>query len=295
MHFVFGKKRATSNDPLGEDRRVSREEESLFRLCLESYAQDKEERECLQRLHLFCMRNDIRLSDHLIFRFACCHEFEYRTARKALLANYNRPYISVALDDRISAFLQDTLCFYPLPGLRSKFGNSRVLFFRSPRYVPSPDNQKVCLESLNYVVHSMCEDEEECRNGITIVSYLEGFGMKNHDPDLGDETMRIFNGTSVPIKVNEILLVDAPKVVSRVLKLTRTFMTKSLRKKIKIIKSADLGEYLMDGFEEFLPNEMEAGWKNGAEIVEDFVDQKRFNESKDFDSADLVTTLEMYY
>lgn len=287
--IIFGQKRATSPDPLGEDGQLSLEVEAAFRQFLEPYAKTKEERDCLRRLLIHCVRNGIHVSYHLLFRFACCNSFEYAPAKKALLSNYDHPYMSIRMDQRIAAFLQETQMFYPLHGLKSKVGNSQVLYFQSSKYVPKRETNQACLDSFSYTLQCMNENEAECRNGITIINYLKGYGLKNHDTELGDAMVRIMTGSIIPLKVNTVLLVDAPKIFSQALKLSKTFMTQSLRKKLKIVKTKDLGDYLMPGYQEHLPNEMAIGWRDGAEVVEDFVDQKRFEESMPFGGGGLST------
>lgn len=91
--------------------------------------------------------------------------------------------------------------------------------------------------------------------------------------------MHLIDGNTIPIRINEILSVDAPKVYSKIMKMSKPLMTKSFAEKFKVIKSRDLGEYLMEDFEKYLPDDIYVGgWRSGEEIMEDFIDQSRFDE-----------------
>ena len=120
--------------------------------------------------------------------------------------------------------------------------------------------------------------EEEGWNGVTILSYLKGYGLKNHQHDPENRLVHMIDGNIIPIRIAQILSVDANKIYSKIMKMSKPLMTKSFAEKFQVIKTKDLGEYLMEGYEQFLPDEIEGGWRSAEEIVEDFCDERRYKE-----------------
>ena len=149
MFLTSNKKTAPSNpELLGDDVRMSPEQETCFSNDLAHYAKSKDERYCLMKLYLFCNESNIHLDPHLLFRFACGHNFDFRKAKKAILKNHNHPWLNVKMDDKITAYMQNLIAF-PLPGLKSKQGNSKVIFVRSSRFEPGgPETAELFLASL---------------------------------------------------------------------------------------------------------------------------------------------------
>ena len=54
--------------------------------------------------------------------------------------------------------------------------------------------------------------------------------------------------------------------------------SRSFAKKVHMINESRLSEFLMDGYEQYLPDEFANGWKDTDEIMEDLVDLKQYED-----------------
>lgn len=103
-----------------EETFLSPEEEKCFMNDLGHYAKNKGERECLKKLYLFCQQNDIPIPSQLLFRFGCCHDFNYEKAKKTIEENHNHRYFSVKMDDELAEYMHENLVVLPLQGAQSQ-------------------------------------------------------------------------------------------------------------------------------------------------------------------------------
>lgn len=88
--------------------------------------------------------------------------------------------------------------------------------------------------------------------------------------------MEALQGKMVPTKVELFLIVNPPKWFGKIFKIMKPMLSKSFSKKTHIIQDDQLGEFLMEGYERHLPDEFQMGLVRSEEILEDYVDLKRY-------------------
>ncbi|CAJ1937912.1 unnamed protein product [Cylindrotheca closterium] len=229
----------------------------------------------LLQLREFCNLFHINLTEMQIYRYACFHEFDYDPARKAIEKSYDSPYLSLRMSGRMVDQFQ-TRAMLPLHGLRSK-QRSQVIYMHAKRHLHTKENSKLFIDSLYYLLNDMSRTQDDCRNGVCVVVNMKGYGMKNYDLDTVIQAAKAAEGSMIPTRFTDVLFVDAPKVFMNGWKLLRPMLAPWLARKVHFIKPDKLDMFLMEGYEEFLPQEL-GGWKNSTELVEDYVDKKIYEE-----------------
>lgn len=224
------------------------------------------EKECLKRL-----KKDINISEHVIFRFACYHHFDYDEAFKDLQNAHKNRRLNLRMDeDMIQQFETKTL--FPLPGLKTR-RNCDVIYMKQSRYCPHEMKHSL-IDSLCYLLNDMSRTKEQCRNGVAMIVNMEDWTMKNFSYDCSHLL------TLVPTKVDLFLIVNAPPGFSNIWKLMKPMFSLIFAKKVHMIKEARLKAFLMDGYEQYLPDEFANGWKDTNELVEDLIDLKQYEDDQ---------------
>lgn len=165
--------------------------------------------------------------------------------------------------------MKQAMTIFPLPGLKSVMG-SNVLYWRPSRYFPSRERNRLLIENMCYVLNDMSQSIEECQNGILMIVNMDGYSMKNFHKDTQKKLAKITEGHVVPTHLIQILIVNPSTIFEVVVPAFSAFFSR----RIKIIKSAKIGSYLMEGYEPYLPDEFLSGGKNTAALVEDYVNAK---------------------
>lgn len=240
----------------------------------------KKEIKCIQDLRVFCETSNIPLSDETIFRYACFHSFNVKKAKGAIEHGRDQQHY---LDLRMEGKLEEQFysrALFPLPGLKTKKGKPSVFYMRPSRYFPETTDTKSIIENLCYVLNDMSNTEDKCRNGVAFIANMKGWTMQNFSIDYCMQFMHALQGQIVPTRVNLFLIVNPPSWFGKVWKMMRPMLSRSFSRKIHIIGQDKLSDYLEKGYQTFLPDELCAGWKNTAELVEDFVDQKSYEDEE---------------
>lgn len=76
-------------------------------------------------------------------------------------------------------------------------------------------------------------------------------------------------------------IVNPPSWFGKIWKIMRAMLVPSFRRKVKVIKEAMLSEYLMSGYEEFLPNDFMSGKVDTKALAQDFVTYRQYVERSD--------------
>lgn len=240
--------------------------------------QKKAEELCIKELKEFCQLFGIRLSDIQIFRYALCHDFKYEAASKAIEKTYDSPFMHLKMTHTLARQFRKAVMM-PLPGLRTKT-NSQVLYMRGSRHITAGDKSKHLINNLYYLLNDLSRTREDVRNGVAIIANFKDYGMKNYDWEVTKEGVKAFEGRLVPTHVTDLIFVDAPKPYIAGWKLLRPVLAPWMAEKVHFIKADKLGTYLVEGYEQLLPDDLEGGWKNTQELVDDYIDLKKYDEKK---------------
>jgi len=239
-----------------------------------------EEVGCLKKLRAFCLDSNRFVSNHLLVRYAVYYNFNFEKAKAAITKGYTYSYLYLELEADLLRFIMRNKVFFPLPGLKSKNTGSDVFYMRPSRYEPSALNNSCLLDNLCYVLNDMSRTVEQCRNGVVMLVNMDGYTMKNFHGETQLKMARITEGLVVPTRLVEILIVNPPKFFSRLWKMVKPAFSSSLRRRIKIISDDKLGNFLMDGYEKYFPDEFLNGLVRTSEIVDDFIDLKLYEEEQ---------------
>lgn len=244
------------------------------------------EYDCVEGLEAFCKSEDISFSEEMIYRFAAFHSFNFESTQEAIDENRTNHYLNLKISRSLERQFRKCMVV-PLPDLKTRKGNSDVLYLRPSRYVPgggSSNTMPTIVETICYALNDMSNTKEKCLNGIAVVANMNEYEENNFDNDYWLQVIQILDGNLVPTRVSMLLLVNPPSwFQSKVWKqVTKPMLTESFVKRVHLVQSEKLGAYLMEGYEEFLPDDL--GWKKTEEVVEDFVDLKAFQEARNIKS-----------
>eukprot|EP00526_Cylindrotheca_closterium_P016918 CAMPEP_0113603386 /NCGR_PEP_ID=MMETSP0017_2-20120614/1250_1 /TAXON_ID=2856 /ORGANISM="Cylindrotheca closterium" /LENGTH=312 /DNA_ID=CAMNT_0000511773 /DNA_START=176 /DNA_END=1114 /DNA_ORIENTATION=- /assembly_acc=CAM_ASM_000147 len=235
---------------------------------------------CMNELRKYCVEQRIEMSEPRLFRFANFHRFHLDKVKDALDENRDNAFMDLQMrSDMKGQFV--TKLLFPLSGLRTKKNNSQVIYSNPSRCNKEKDDMTKVLESLCYVMNDFSQTEQQCRDGIALVSNLEDFKMEHFDPQEWHQFLLALQGTLVPTKVTTVLLVNPPSWFKQdVYKKMRSSMPAHFRRNVHIITSDKLEDYLMEDYRAYLPTEMGQGYRLADEIIEDYVDLKAFEDKQ---------------
>lgn len=238
------------------------------------------EEDCMTGLRQYVAQEGIQMSEQRLFRFANFHNFDLEKTKEAVDENRDNAFLDLEMHGELRGQLVNKMLF-PLPGLRTKKNKSQVIYGRPSRTNPEDDNMTNVLQSLCYVMNDFSQTEQQCRDGVALVTNLAGFKREHFDEMEWRQFILALQGTLVPTKVNTILLVDAPAWFKQeVWRKMRSSMPYQFRRNVHIISSDKLGDYLMEDYQAYLPHEIAHGFRSGTEIIEDYIDLKSYEDKQ---------------
>lgn len=245
-----------------------------------SSTQDHSAAECLIELKEFFSSpsSPFSVSDAEIFRFACYHNFQNKEALKDVHQKHDSRHMNL----RMSGFLLrqfQTGTLFPLPGLKTRNKKQDVFYMRPSRYVPSEMKTSTIIDNLCYVLNELSRTTSQCQNGVAFIANMNDWTMKNFSHDYCFQFMQALQGKMVPTKVELFLIVNPPRWFGKVWVIMKPMLSKSFAKKIHMIKEERLEEFLMNGYEQYIPDEFTAGLRITEEITDDFIDLRRYEET----------------
>ena len=172
---------------------------------------------------------------------------------------------------------------FQVPGLKSQ-GGYDMFYMRPSRYVPKETSTKAIIENLAYVMNCMLEKESSCRDGIGFLACMDDWKMRNFEVNYCYQFMMTLQGYIIPVRVQLFLIVNPPSWFGAIWKIMKPMLVPSFRKKVKMIHESLLPKYLQEGFESFLPDDMESGTVDTEAIVKDFVAFRKHTERSRYDS-----------
>lgn len=239
------------------------------------------EKETMAGLRQYCAEEGIQMSEQRLFRFANFYNFNLEKAKDAVDENRDNAFLDLEMHGELRDQFVNKMLF-PLPGLRTKKYKSQVIYGRPSRGKPDEDNMTNILQALCYVMNDYSQTEQQCRDGVALVTNLEGFTMEHFDPVEWHQFLLALQGTLVPTKVTSILIVNAPSwFQANIWKKMKSSMPLRFRRNVHIISSMDkLGDYLMEDYRAYLPHELDHGYRSASEVIEDYIDLKAFEDQQ---------------
>lgn len=171
------------------------------------------------------------------------------------------------------------------------------------------DSVRGIIDNLIYVINCMSEKEQNSKNGIGFLACMNDWTMGNFDTNYCYQFMMGLQSVIVPVAVELFLIVNVSSFVAycyfprfitilgkhlmfffsflqkppswfgKIWKIMRPMLKPSFRKKVKVINESLLDEYLMVGYQHYLPDDLSCGTVNTFQLARDFVAYRRHAES----------------
>jgi len=212
--------------------------------------------------------------DAMLLRFARCspgpEKFNVEAAWK-VMRKYDGRYLTLTSAD-LEEQLRTRTLFVP-PGLTSRDGHP-CFYMRPSRYFPGATPTATVVDNLAYCMGTLTEREKACAEGIGFVANMDGWTLANFSTSYCLGFMKMLQGR-IPARVRLFLIVNPPSWFGKIWAVMKPMLAKDFRKKVHMIPAAELGRFLADGYERYLPDELEGGEADAGKIVEDFIAFRR--------------------
>merc|ERR1711862_412624 len=123
----------------------------------------------------------------------------------------------------------------------------------------------------------MVEKEKPCTEGIGFVANMDDWTFSNFSTSYCLNFMKLLQGR-VPVRVRLFLIVDPPSWFGKIWSIMKRMLAEDFRKKVHMISSDRLGEFLEEGYEKYLPDDIKGGKSETEAMVSDFVTYRKFVE-----------------
>jgi len=242
----------------------------------------KEERVCLDDLKDRWNKTGHKheYSDKMILRFARCspglEKFNAKAAFK-VMESFDPRFLSLTAQTMESQLCTKTL--FVLPELKSIDGHD-VFYMKPARYFPKQTRTATIIDNLVYCMQTMAETKEKsCEEGIAFLANMDDWSFTNFSVSYCQQFMLALQGR-VPIRVRMFLIVNPPSWFGSIWSIMKGMLSDDFRKKVAIIPESDLGTYLASGYEKSLPDDMKSGEANTDDIIDDFIDYRKYVEGR---------------
>ena len=160
---------------------------------------------------------------------------------------------------------------FPVPGLFTK--NQLEAFYMKPsRHLPRTTPTRAVIKELAYIMNTMLEKESNCTNGIAFTANMNDWEFGKHfETSYCSHFMKMLQGERIPVRVELFLIVNPKPWFKYVWNIMRPMLSDEFRAKVHMISESLLVEYLANGYEQYLPDEMESGEVPTSSIVQNFV------------------------
>merc|ERR1712125_313000 len=108
--------------------------------------------------------------------------------------------------------------------------------------------------------------EKSATEGIAFLANMNDWTFTKFSVSYCYEFMMMLQGR-VPVRVRLFLIMNP-------------MLAADFRKKVHIIPEAKLGEFLMDGYEDYLPDDFKSGKASTDDMVNDFIDYRKLVEKE---------------
>lgn len=116
----------------------------------------------------------------------------------------------------------------------------------------------------------MAETPQNARHGVGFIANMNDWKMGNFAVDYCRRFMQVLQGGVVPIKVTKFLIVNPPKWFDKIWVFMKTVLSSSFQKKVSMIPESKLCLHLEEGFERYLPDELDCGQADTDRIAQEF-------------------------
>lgn len=237
---------------------------------------DEKERACFDGLKARWEKKErgFTFNDEMYLRFARCSpgltKFNEEAAWK-VMKKFDPRYLALKAVSIEKQLLSKTL--FVVPGLKSKEGHD-VFYMRPGRYFPKETPTKDVIDNLVYCMQTMVEKEKSCTEGIAFMANMADWGMSNFSVSYCAQFMKMLQGR-VPVRVRLFLIVNPPHWFDVIWSIMKPMLAEHFRKKVHMIHDKELESHFMDGYAQFLPDDMEGGNLSTEAIVTDFLTYRK--------------------
>ncbi len=195
------------------------------------------------------------------------------------MKNYDQRFLELnatALEEQLK-----TKTLFVVPQLRTKDPDSHDVFYMKPsRYWPQETSTKEIIDNLAYCMTTMVSSKEKnSKEGIAFLANMDDWSFSNFSISYCHNFMMMLQGR-IPVRVRLFLIVNPPSWFGKIWSIMKTMLTSEFRKKVHMIPEKKLGEFLMDEYENFLPDDFTSGKASTDDMVNDFIAYRKFMEKE---------------
>jgi len=226
---------------------------------------------------------DIELfPDPMYLTFARCSpgakKFNADTAFK-VMKNYDQRFLKInatTLEEQLK-----TKTLFVVPGLKSKEPDSHDVFYMKPsRYFPKEVSTETIIDNLGYCMSVMVASKEKnATEGIAFLANMDDWSFTNFSVSYCHSFMMMLQGR-IPVRVRLFLIVNPPTWFDKIWQIMKPMLASDFRKKVHMIKEHELGNFLQKGYQDYLPDDMKSGTVSTENIINDFIEYRKFVEKK---------------
>jgi hypothetical protein len=104
--------------------------------------------------------------------------------------------------------------------------------------------------------------------------------MENFSVSYCYQFMMMLQGR-VPVRVRQFLIVNPPGWFDKIWSIMKPMLAPDFRQKVQMIPVSRLHEFLQQGYESYLPDDVETGTVDTAQLVQDFFTYRKRVEQDD--------------
>ena len=191
------------------------------------------------------------------------------------MKRYDSRYLELTAEGLEEQLLTKTL--FVTPGLTSKDGHE-CFYMKPARYFPKQTPTETIIDNLAYCMSVMVEKEKSCTEGIGFVANMDHWTFTNFSVSYCLNFMKMLQGR-IPVRVRMFLIVNPPSWFGKIWDIMKTMLSKDFQKKVHMIPASKLPEFLAQGYEQYLPNELEGGTADPDKIVKNFIASRKAAET----------------
>ncbi len=139
---------------------------------------------------------------------------------------------------------------------------------------------------LSYVMLTMAEKEEAATDGVACIVFMNDRTTQNFSMDYCWQFMKMLQ-SAAPTRVSLFLLVNPPTWFSMIWQITKRMLHPTFQQKVRMIPERVLSQYLAPGYLAFLPKGTSKGTLDASQLVEDFIEYRKYVEEKKSRPKDL--------
>jgi hypothetical protein len=152
-----------------------------------------------------------------------------------------------------------------------------MFYMRPSRYFPKETSTSEIIDNLAYCMNTMVEKEKACSEGIGFLANMDDWKMQNFSVFYCYQFMMMLQGR-VPARVQLFLIVNPPGWFGKIWKIMKPMLAADFRTKVHMIPMEKLPEFLMEGYESYLPDDTTTGKAPTDDIVKDFIQYRKYVE-----------------